>query len=160
MDLENWNLKWRISRWTPNSILPNPVSLLFLFFFFFAGVVNCLVVFPSHFNPNNSLLKLLHISLLFMFTAVLIRWFYVELQPDWNYCLGEDRESDDCNFLNNVLCCHMQWNSACLHRVIVEYIKRKRHTVKRTEKTHGKKKNLTAKRINLTAKRKSSRQKE
>ena len=37
-----------------------------------------------------------------MFTAALI-WFYVELQPDWDYCWGEDRESD--YFLNNVLCC-------------------------------------------------------
>ena len=30
----------------------------------FCGV-NCLVVFPTHFNLNNSLLKLLQISLLF-----------------------------------------------------------------------------------------------
>ena len=50
MDLENWNLKRRISRWTPNSPLPNWGSLLW---------VNCLVVFPTHFNPDNSLLKLL-----------------------------------------------------------------------------------------------------
>ena len=28
--------------------------------------VNCLVVFPTHFNPNNSLLILLQISFLFM----------------------------------------------------------------------------------------------
>ena len=35
------------------------------------GVVNCLVVFPTHFNPNNSLLILLQISLLFMCTIAL-----------------------------------------------------------------------------------------
>ena len=40
-----------------------------LFFFFFlggGGGVNCLVVFPTHFNPDNSLLIFLQISLLFM----------------------------------------------------------------------------------------------
>ena len=38
----------------------------------FAGV-NCLVVFPTHFNPNNSLLILLQISpLLFMCIPALI----------------------------------------------------------------------------------------
>ena len=30
------------------------------------GVVNCLVVFPTHFNPSNFLLILLQILLLFM----------------------------------------------------------------------------------------------
>ena len=35
------------------------------------GVVNCLVVFPTHFNPNNSLSILLQISLLFMWTPAL-----------------------------------------------------------------------------------------
>ena len=42
MHLENWNLKWRISRRTTNSPLPTWGSLL---------GVNCLVVFPIHFNP-------------------------------------------------------------------------------------------------------------
>ena len=36
--------------------------------FIFGGGVNCLVVFPTHFNPNNSLLILLQISLLFTCT--------------------------------------------------------------------------------------------
>ena len=36
-------------------------------------VVNCLVVFPTHFNPNDSPLILLQISLLFMCTPVLKR---------------------------------------------------------------------------------------
>ena len=35
------------------------------------GGLNCLVVFPTHFNPSNSLLILLQISLLFMCTPVL-----------------------------------------------------------------------------------------
>ena len=51
-------------------------STVSLFLFFFGGGVgegvNCLVVFPTYFKLNNSLLKLLHISLLFMFTLVLI----------------------------------------------------------------------------------------
>ena len=66
MDLEIWNLKRRIGRWTPNSPLPTWGSLL---------GVNCLVVFPTHFNPDNSLLKLLQISLLSMFTPALISCF-------------------------------------------------------------------------------------
>ena len=33
------------------------------------GGVNCLVVFPTHFNPNNFLLILLQISLLFRCTS-------------------------------------------------------------------------------------------
>ena len=36
------------------------------------GAVICLEVFPAHFNPNNYLLILLQISLLFMFTPALI----------------------------------------------------------------------------------------
>ena len=35
------------------------------------AMVNDLVVFPTHFNPNNSLLILLQISLLFMCTIAL-----------------------------------------------------------------------------------------
>ena len=35
------------------------------------AVVNCLVVFPTQFNPNNSLLILLQISLLLMCTLAL-----------------------------------------------------------------------------------------
>ena len=35
------------------------------------GVVNCLVVIPTHFNPNNSLLIILQISFLFMYTPAL-----------------------------------------------------------------------------------------
>ena len=63
MDLKNWILKWRISRRPPNSSLPTwAISF---------GVVNCLVVFPTHFNPKNSLLILLQISLFFMFTPAL-----------------------------------------------------------------------------------------
>ena len=50
MDLENRNLNWRISRWTPNLPLPTWGSLL-------GGGINCLVVIPTHFNPNNSLLN-------------------------------------------------------------------------------------------------------
>ena len=43
------------------------------------GVVNCLVVFPTHFSPNNSLIILLQISLLFMCTPALmeIAWILV-----------------------------------------------------------------------------------
>ena len=59
MDLENWNLKWTISRWTPNSPY-QPGALLW------GRGINCLVVFPTHFNPRNSLLILLQISLVFM----------------------------------------------------------------------------------------------
>ena len=71
MDLENWKLKWRISRWTPNGPLP---TRGYLFFGGWGvGKVNCLVVFPTHFNPNNPLLILLQISLLFMFTPTW-RW--------------------------------------------------------------------------------------
>ena len=35
------------------------------------GRINCLVVFPTHFNPNNSLLISLQISLLFWVTREL-----------------------------------------------------------------------------------------
>ena len=35
------------------------------------GVVNCLVVFQIYFNPNNSFLIILQISLLFRFTPAL-----------------------------------------------------------------------------------------
>ena len=59
----NWNLKWRIRRRIPNSPLPTRGSL-------FWGV-NCLVVFPIHFKPNNSLLISLQISLLFRCTPAL-----------------------------------------------------------------------------------------
>ena len=48
IDLENWNLKWRISRRIPNS----PLIRLGLSF----GVVSCLEVFPTPFNSINSLL--------------------------------------------------------------------------------------------------------
>ena len=37
------------------------------------GVVNCLVVFPTHFHPNNSLLIILQISLLFMYIPALTK---------------------------------------------------------------------------------------
>ena len=71
MDLKNWSSKWRISKWTPNSPLPTWGS--FCFVFFGGGKrVNCLVVFSTHFNPNNSLLILLQISVLFMCTPPLI----------------------------------------------------------------------------------------
>ena len=43
-----------------------PTNLELLF-----GVVNCLVVFRIHFNPNNSFLIILQISLLFRFTPAL-----------------------------------------------------------------------------------------
>ena len=59
MDLEKWNLKWRI-----NSPLRTNLGL-------FIEGVNSLVVFPTHFNPNNFLLMLLQISLLFMFNPAL-----------------------------------------------------------------------------------------
>ena len=38
------------------------------------GVVNCLLVFPMHFNPNNSPLIILQISLLFPYTPALIQF--------------------------------------------------------------------------------------
>ena len=53
MVLENWNVKWRISRRIPN------------------GPPTNLVVFPTHFSPNNSLLISLQISLLFRCTSAL-----------------------------------------------------------------------------------------
>ena len=59
MDLKNWNFKWRISRRIPNIPLPTWGPHL--------AVINCLVVFPTHFNPKNSLLIILQISLLFMY---------------------------------------------------------------------------------------------
>ena len=55
--------------WTPNSPLPTWGSLFSLEG---RGVVNCLTVFPSHYNLNNSLLQL-QIWLLFMFTPAIIR---------------------------------------------------------------------------------------
>ena len=55
MDLESWNLKWTINTDTKQS--PTIMGL-------FIEGVNCLIVFPTHFNLNNSLLKLLQISLL------------------------------------------------------------------------------------------------
>ena len=61
MDLEYWNLKWRISKH-----IESPTNLGLSF-----GLVNCLVVFPTHFNPNNSPLISLQISLLFLFTPAL-----------------------------------------------------------------------------------------
>ena len=66
MYLENWNLMWRISRRIPNSPLPTWGSHLGG-----GGGVNCLVVFPTYFNPNNSLLIILQISLLFRYTPTL-----------------------------------------------------------------------------------------
>ena len=78
MDLENWNLKWRISRLTPNSPLPIQPELSF-------GVVNCLVVFSTHFNPNNSFLILLQISLLFMFTPALRRTLRRRIVCQWQW---------------------------------------------------------------------------
>ena len=39
--------------------------------FSFGGGVYCLVMFPTHFNPNNSLKILFQISLLFMCTPAL-----------------------------------------------------------------------------------------
>ena len=61
-DLENWNSKWRISRWTPNRPLPTWSTIL---------GESTVRVLPTHFNPNNSLLILLQISLLFVFTSAL-----------------------------------------------------------------------------------------
>ena len=63
IDLENWNLKCRISRWTPNGPPPTFGSLL---------GVNCLVTFPTHFNLSNSLLKLLQVALLFIWNPSLV----------------------------------------------------------------------------------------
>ena len=63
MVLENWNLNWGISRRMPNSP-PTNLGLSF-------GAVNCLVVFPTYWNPNNSPLIILEISLLFMYTPAL-----------------------------------------------------------------------------------------
>ena len=62
----NLNLKWRINRRIPNTLLPSWGFLL-------GRVVNCLVVFPTHFNHNNSPLILLQISLLFTRTPSLTK---------------------------------------------------------------------------------------
>ena len=52
------------------------------------GVVNCLVVFPTYFNPNNSLLTILQISLLFRSTPALTHVNILdELQTDDYYFL-------------------------------------------------------------------------
>ena len=49
--------------------------------------VNCLVVFPTPFNPNNSLLKLLQTSLLFMFTQCMPKamklWSFAHITGLW-----------------------------------------------------------------------------
>ena len=58
-----WIWKIEINRRIPNSPLPT-LGLSF-------GVVHCLVLFPTHFNPNNSPLILLQISLLFTNTPAL-----------------------------------------------------------------------------------------
>ena len=65
--LENWNLKWRISRWTPNSPLPTQGSLL-------RGQPS-----GSVSNPNNFLLMLLQISLQFMFAPALMSLLFPSL---------------------------------------------------------------------------------
>ena len=63
MDLENWNLKWRIRRWTPNSTLPTWGSLL-------RGQLSGSVSSPFQ-SQHYSLLLSLEISLLFMCTPAL-----------------------------------------------------------------------------------------
>ena len=54
------------------------------------GGVSCLVVLPSHFNPNNSLFILLRISLLFTCTPALTKaqMFVRFLSPHPNYAGG------------------------------------------------------------------------
>ena len=77
MDLENWNLKWRISIRIPKSP-PTNLGLSF-------EVVNCLVVFPAHFNPYISLLIIRQISLQFMCTPALtgeLHWAAINQSPN------------------------------------------------------------------------------
>ena len=59
-EVRNW---WKDTKQSPTNVG--------LSFSFGGGVLNCLVVFPTHFNPNNSLKILLQISLLFMCTPAL-----------------------------------------------------------------------------------------
>ena len=54
---------WKIEIWSES---PTHLGLSF-------EVVNCLVMFPTHINPNNSLLIIVRISLLFTCTAALIK---------------------------------------------------------------------------------------
>ena len=61
MDLENWNLKKKNELVDRHQTVPYQPGAVF-------WGVNYLVVFPTYFNPNHSLLKLLQILLLFMFT--------------------------------------------------------------------------------------------
>ena len=49
------------------------------------GVVNCLVVFPTHFNPNNFLLIILQILLLFTCTPALRAIFQVRTSSQGTY---------------------------------------------------------------------------
>ena len=51
------------------------------------GVVNCLVVFPTHFNLTNSLLTSLQISLLFMCTPALneVNFFLIQKILKYEY---------------------------------------------------------------------------
>ena len=76
MYLENWNLKWRISRRIP--------------------------VFPTHFNPNNSLSILPQNSLLFMCTPALMVWVSCCPQAD---CSGDKSQRIEfrCRFSRKIL---------------------------------------------------------
>ena len=49
------------------------------------GVINCLVVFPTHFNPNNFLLIILQILLLFTCTPALRAIFQVRTSSQGIY---------------------------------------------------------------------------
>ena len=68
---------WKIEIWSEELVdghqtVPYQPGALFLGGGGGGGGVNCLVVFPTHFNPNNSLLILLQISLLFMCSPALM----------------------------------------------------------------------------------------
>ena len=72
----------------------SPTNLRFSF-----GVVNCLVVFPTHFNQNNSLLIILQISLLFMCIPALRKQWNAMISSDY---IEYDRGANDENFLDEL----------------------------------------------------------
>ena len=68
--LKTWWI-WKVENWS-EELVDGHQTVPYQPGAFFWGV-NCLVVFPTHVNPNNSFLKLFQISLLFRFTPDLIR---------------------------------------------------------------------------------------
>ena len=67
------------------------------------GVVNCLVVFPTHFNRNNSLLIILQISLLFMYTPALMTNYYEAFSTSTSKFLGQIQTKQVIKYFNMLI---------------------------------------------------------